>query len=44
MLSKRYLFVQPNQNWPRPPANFLSMECVGIQKNGQKILSFKKSE
>ena len=43
MHSKRYLFVHPDQSWPRPPANFLSMEVSGSKKNGQKILSFKKS-
>lgn len=41
--SKKFLFVQPNQNWPRPPAKFLSMEVVSTLKNGLKVMTFRKS-
>ena len=42
--SRKYLFIQPSDNWPRPPGKFLSMDVVGTKPNGQKILSFKKSQ
>jgi len=43
MAQKKFMFVQPEQNWPRPPANFLSMQVTGQKENGSRIFSFKKS-
>jgi hypothetical protein len=34
--------VQPNSQWPRPPAKFLTMDVIE-NKGGQKSLSFRKS-
>ena len=41
--TRKYLLVQPNQNWPRPPAKFLTMEVEKTCDNGSKILTFVKS-
>lgn len=38
------MFTQPDQSWPRPPAQFLTMQVVATQDNGTKVLSFKKSK
>lgn len=43
MTFRKYLFVQPNVNWPRPPAKFLTMEVLRTNPNGTKVLTFKKS-
>lgn len=42
--SKKYIFVQPEKGWPRPPARFLSMETISVDKDsGEKLLTFRKS-
>lgn len=43
MTFRKYLFVQPNSSWPRPPAKFLTMEVLRTNPNGSKVLTFKKS-
>lgn len=43
MTFRKYLFVQPNVNCPRPPAKFLTMEVLRTNPNGTKVLTFKKS-
>ena len=41
--SKKYLFVQPSDNWPRPPAQLLTMEVAYIKPDGAKVMTFRKS-
>lgn len=43
MTFRKYLFVQPNASWPRPPAKFLTMEVLRTKPNGTKVLTFKQS-
>ena len=43
MFSKKYMFVHPNKDWPRPPP-ILKMVQQCPKKNGQKLLSFKKTQ
>jgi hypothetical protein len=42
MSSRRFMFVQPHKNWPRPPAKYLSMEVLKEEK-GIKTFTFRKS-
>lgn len=43
MTQRKFMFVQPPENWPRPPGKFLSMEVVETRTNGTKLFTFKKS-
>jgi len=40
---RKFMFVQPPDNWPRPPAKFLSMEVARTKPNGAKVFTFRKS-
>jgi len=42
--SRKFMFVQPQPNWPRPPGNFLTMETLKVDESGKKMFTFRKSD